>query len=1074
MFKSRRPVSFLAVLFLIASSGFAADRVAVYTVILDGPSVGQQLAETKQAKASEPTVRELGQDLEARQLQIMPVFAETGATVVGSVHNVLNAIFVRATPEQAEQIGSIAGVSNVLRSRPIRLHLDAASQILNLPAARALTGGQNGSGAGIKIGVIDTGIDNTHPAFDDPGLATPAGYPKGYPEDKPFTNKKIIAARSYVHLLNPQDPATSAPDDETPRDRIGHGTAIAMIAAGRPVSSPVGTLVGAAPKAFLGNYKIFGSPDIRDFSSEAALVAAIDDAVSDGMDLITISSGVTAQYPWNETCGSQLCDPAAQSAQAAIDGFGVVVVAAAGNAGDSGQQAYPMLNSISSPASAPGVIAVGASSNSRRFLQSVSYNGITVDALAGSGPSLAGPLTAPAMDALAAGDQYACSAFAAGVFDGRIAVIDDGECPIEFKTDFAAQAGAVGVVLINGDGRNFAERIPGLETLDIPTYTIGHDDGNGLINLLAVGGVSVTLDPTLNPESTLPDEIAEFSSRGPNLDGGIKPEVVAPGTTIFSAGQTFDRNGKAYSADGFTWLSGTSFAAPFVAGTAALVLQRRSTATVAQVRSAIINTAEPLLFDGTDPASVLAKGAGLLDAKAALDTQTVAEPATLGFGALNGLTLPRQQALTVRNLATQVRSLTVEVVPSVAAATTAVEIDGLQTLNFQLGAGAQRVINVRLTGSIPVAGIYEGVLRITSSGAPTLEVPYSFTVGDGVPYNGLAIAGDDLIGTAGEPIPELLIFKVVDRYGKPVANAPVDFYVLDGGGSFAFDSQGQILKDSVTDAFGVAAADVDFGPNPGFQDFGVDVGSITVDFLNDSRKKPVIAGIVNGASFAAGASVAPGSIVSIFGDDLAEFLGGVSSLPLPIALKHVSVSFDFPESGLSVAAPLFYVSPKQLNIQVPWEFVGHNFAIVKVRIGDTVSSTFTLNLRDTAPAIFEFNHQGQLLGVVTHANGAVVTPANRAKKGETLIVYGTGFGPVQTPQTTGIAAPSSGAIPLLSTPVAAIGDTSASVDFSGLAPGFVGLNQINIRLSTSVPSGAQQLRFSSGGLTSKTVTLWIE
>lgn len=1071
MFNPRRLVGYFALLLFVVSTGLAADRVAVYTVILDGPSVGEQLAQTQKAKGADTVVREMGQELQARQLEIMPVFAETGASVLGSVHNVLNAIFVRATPEQAKQISAMGGVANVLRSRSIRLHLDAASQVVNLPAAQTLTGGQNGSGAGIKIGVIDTGIDNTHPAFNDPNVSPPAGFPKGYPEDRPFTNNKIIAARSYVHLLNPPEPEFSAPDDETPRDRVGHGTAVAMIAAGRPVSSPIGTLVGAAPKAFLGNYKIFGSPDIRDFSSDAALVAAIDDAVSDGMDVITISSGITAQFPWNESCGgAQPCDPAAQAAQSAIDEWGVVVVAAAGNAGGSGQQAYPMLNSISSPASAPGVIAVGATSNSRRFLQSITYNGIRLEALAGSEPGLAAPLTAPAKDAIAAGDELACSPFAAGSFTGQIAVIDDGACPVEFKTDYAARAGAVGVVLINRNGRNFPEHIPGLETLDIPTYSIGHDDGNGLINLLAVGSVTVTLDPTLNQENTLSDDVALSSSRGPSLEGAVKPEITAPGTSIFSAAQGIDRNGNAYSADGFTSLSGTSFAAPFVAGTAALVLQRRPTLTVDQVRSAIINTADPLLFDGIEPASVFAKGAGLLDARAALDTQALAVPATLGFGALNGLTLPRQQILTVKNVATQARSFTAEVVPYVAAATAAIEIDGLQTLDFQLGSASEREIIVRLTGTIPAPGIYEGVVRITvSGGAPPLEVPYSFTVGDGVPYNGLVVAGSDQVGTVGRPSPELLIFKAVDRYGQPVVNAPVDFYVLDGGGAFAFDSQGQVLKDSVTDSFGVAAADVDFGPEPGFQDFGVDVGDISVDFLNDSRAMPVIGGIVNGASFAPGAPVAPGSIVSIFGVDLAEFFGGASAVPLPIALKHVSVSFDFPETGLSVAAPLFYASPGQLNVQVPWEFAGHNFAIVKVRINDTVSNTITLSLRDTAPAVFEFNYQGQQLGVATHADGSVITPANPARRGETIIVYGTGFGSVQTPQSTGQAAPG-GEVRLNIIPVSTVG----SVVFAGLAPNFVGLNQLNVRISSGIASGAQELRFSTGGLTSKAVTLWIE
>jgi minor extracellular serine protease Vpr len=1075
MLNSPRLVALLVALLLIASAGSAAERQRVYTVLLDGPSVGQQLAAAKKSKAAPLAAKSLGLDLESRQLSMMPAFAETGAEVLDSVYNVLNAVFVRATREQAAALEGIDGVARVMVARPIRLYLDATSDLLQLPAAQSLAGGPNSAGTGIKIGVIDTGLDETHPAFDDAGMSAPAGFPKGIPADRAFTNNKIIAARSYVHLLNSEFVEFSAPDDQTPRDRIGHGTAVAMIAAGRAVDSPIGPLIGVAPKAFLGNYKIFGSPDIRDFSSEAALIAAIDDAATDGMDILTISSGITAQFPWDEfgtACGggtNTACDPAALAAQTAVDGFGVVVVAAAGNAGDAGQQAYPMLNSISSPASAPSAIAVGASSGTRRFVQSLRYGGKTIDALAGSGPDLQGPLSAPVRDALTAGDQLACSPYAPGVFTGQIALIDSGTCVSEFKTYHAAQAGAVGVVIINSNGRDFPESIGELETLDIPTYSIGYTDGQDLIVQTEVGTVTATLDPALRQEPTLSDEIAFTSSRGPNLDGAIKPEIVAPGTSIYTAGQGLDRNGNAHTSDGFVTASGTSFSTPFVAGTAALILQRRPAFTVDQVRSALINTANPLLFDEDVVASVFAKGAGLLNPRAALETQAVVDPPTIGFGAINGFALPIQRVLTIQNLTTQTRTYTVEVMPEVSAATAEVEVDGLQITNFQLNPGSERAVIVGLTGTVPVPGIYEGIIEITNNvDAPVLVVPYAFTVGDGVAYNSLAIAGDGLVGTVGEIHPELLILKVVDQFGAPVANAPVNFFVDDGGG-------GIVLADSVTDSFGGATADSDMGPTVGFQDFSADIGDITVEFLNEGLPKPSIAGIVNGASFAAGDPVAPGSIASVFGTDLAEFLGAPRTLPLPIALKHVSFSFDFPETGLSVPAVFYFTSAGQLNIQVPWEFLGFNFALVKARIGDRLSNVFELELRDAVPGVFEFSFGGQKLAVATHADGTVITADNPARSGETIIVYGTGFGPVETAQRTGAAAPADGTlIRTLSIPQATIGGISSSVAFSGLAPGFVGLNQINIRIPATVSSGAQTLRFKASGRDSNEVTLWIE
>jgi minor extracellular serine protease Vpr len=99
-------------------------------------------------------------------------------------------------------------------------------------------------------------------------------------------------ARSYVSMLeNSGDPTISTPDDLSPRDRQGHGTAIAMIAAGVQNTGPLGTITGVAPKAFLGNYKVFGSPGVTEYTYRSVWIQALTDAVKDRMDIVTLSLG---------------------------------------------------------------------------------------------------------------------------------------------------------------------------------------------------------------------------------------------------------------------------------------------------------------------------------------------------------------------------------------------------------------------------------------------------------------------------------------------------------------------------------------------------------------------------------------------------------------------------------------------------------------------------------------------------------------------------------------------------------------------------------------------------------------
>src|SRR5947208_10912707 len=135
-------------------------------------------------------------------------------------------------------------------------------------------------------------------------------------------------------MLVGTDPANTTSDDVTPRDRVGHGTALAMIAAGVRNTGPLGAIQGIAPKAFLGNYKIFGSPGVNDYTYDDVVEKALEDALADGMDVVTLSinEGDLAEYGTLDStaaCGDPVCDVRAQGVENAIK-LGLTIVTSAG------------------------------------------------------------------------------------------------------------------------------------------------------------------------------------------------------------------------------------------------------------------------------------------------------------------------------------------------------------------------------------------------------------------------------------------------------------------------------------------------------------------------------------------------------------------------------------------------------------------------------------------------------------------------------------------------------------------------------------------------------------------------
>ncbi len=728
---------------LLAPWPAKADPVAQYTVVLESPATGRRLSMARgkdagraPARVSASSLAVVARAVAATQQPVLAALEAGGATVLGSVRNVLNAVFVRATATQAEAFAAIPGVRSVTPSLDLEPNLDAVAGAVGLNGAGLRRPGLSATGAGIKIAIIDSGLDFYHPAFQDDSLPPLHGYPKGRPEHLAFANSKIVAIRSYMQLQNSGDPATSAPDDNSPVDFSGHGTAVAMVAAGQRVESPAGPLEGIAPKAYLGIYKVTGTPGIRQSANSQAVIAAIDDAVTDGMDILNLSIGQVAASPWNSQgadCGRLLgnnCDPLAIAAQSAVLDFGRVVVAAAGNSGQIGERASPTRNTIASPAIAPDVIAVAATANSRRLEQSVRLGGSSFAALSGSGPVLAEALTAPAVLAGRLRNRHACSPFPAGALEGSIVVAErGGHCWFVDKVEHAMRAGAVGAVIFDNEPSGALFEMEALRDTDIPAYFISASSGEALSRRLGGAPVRLTLDPAPVARLTDATQIAGFSSRGPTPGLNLKPDLAAPGVSIYTADAWLDARPHGFNPSEYRQMQGTSLAAPAVAGGAALVWQLNPDWSAREVSSALINTAARSVVEGGEIARAGSVGSGLLDLAAALDPIATVEPPTIGFGRFSSRSMPVWQEIFITNRSRRPQTYRVVVTPRDHDPRAAVNLDGFSEISFDLLPDEYVAVRATLEGFMPQPGSYEGYLRITRAGRPgALRVPYLYVV----------------------------------------------------------------------------------------------------------------------------------------------------------------------------------------------------------------------------------------------------------------------------------------------------------------------------------------------------------
>lgn len=569
-----------------------------------------------------------------------------------------NGFAAELTAEQAAKMASVPGVLSVSADEIFEVDTSSTPTFLGLDAEGGLwdqLGGVENAGEGIIIGIIDSGIWPESASFSDRTGTNgndsrdskldyhqiPGWHGKCVPGEEfnaSMCNQKLIGAQ-YFNASWGGDAGIDAQrpwEFNSVRDYNGHGTHTSSTAGGNndvQVTGPAavfGTISGMAPRARIAMYKaLWSTQDASTASgSTSDLVAAIDQAVADGVDVINYSiSGSLTNFR----------DPVEISFLYAANA-GVFVAASAGNSG-------PTASTVAHPS--PWITTVAAGTHNRVVDGSVTLG----DGMTYYGPSLANEtITAPLIDSTVAGLPGAdptqvrlcySSLDGGNVLDpekiaGKIVVCDRGVTARVNKSLAVLEAGGVGMILLNTS----AGQSLNTDLHSVPTVHLASSDRPAVKAYAATEGATATINrATIYYDYPAPFTAA-FSSRGPLIAGNgdlLKPDVIAPGQDILAAVTPVSSGGL-----NFNIYSGTSMSSPHVAGLAALLMDLHPDWTPMMIKSALMTSAYDILDgDSTDPTVIFSQGAGHVQPNSAADPGLVYDSDMIDWlGFLCGTQLP--------------------------------------------------------------------------------------------------------------------------------------------------------------------------------------------------------------------------------------------------------------------------------------------------------------------------------------------------------------------------------------------------------------------------------------------------
>ena len=598
-----------------------------YFIVLTGPPLAN--GGTPSGRSAAPAAAARLAEMSREQNSVAAIIQGRGGRVLERYHLLNHALFVELAPLEAEALRGQPGIAAVVPERHYRRQLLTSVPFSGAPkvwVGNQFTGSTNATGKGIRIGLIDSGIDYYHAMFGGAGSA--AAYQADDPttiEPGSFPTSKVVGGTDFVgddyNSGGTGGAATPVPDPD-PLDPAsnGHGSHVAGIAAGLGVLTngsafrgPYNDTLdprqfkigpGMAPEAVLYALKVFGASGS---TSSSIIVKALewaadpngDNDTSDHLDVVNLSLGTDFS---DDSPG----DPELSAVDHLV-ALGCVVTISAGNGGD---VAYKVGN----PSTAPRAISV-ANCVDNGF----TTGGIRVEApatVAGIVASEEGAFTLPlsSLTSLRAKVVIAlpllgCDPISNGdALNGKIALIDRGTCFFSDKVRNVQNAGAVGVLMINNiEGPAIIMSGTGdTSDIQIPAVMVSKADGD-LLRAQSQSGLEVTLSSgirLLHPEFA--DTMEESSSRGPVWrHSHLKPDLAAPGAVIHST--------RAGSGSEGMDESGTSMSSPHVAGAAALVKQVHPNWSAEEIKAVLMNTAiTPLHALNGAPYSESRAGAGRL------------------------------------------------------------------------------------------------------------------------------------------------------------------------------------------------------------------------------------------------------------------------------------------------------------------------------------------------------------------------------------------------------------------------------------------------------------------------------